>query len=184
MLTFVTGNESKFREACQILGMGLAKTSLKLSEVQSLSVEEVSIEKARSAFLKLRKPLIVEDTGLYINSLNGFPGALIRWFELVGYEKICSLLPEDGRSAYAETCVTFISENALETFVGRINGRIASSPRGSHNFGWDVIFEPEGCDSTFAELSESEKNKISMRRLALGKLKDYLDSNPNTYRSI
>ncbi len=174
VLTFVTGNESKFKEASSLLGLKLARNGLHISEIQSLSVKEVSVEKAKAAFLKLRRPLIVEDTGLYINSLNGLPGAFVRWFELIGYNKICALLANEEKSAYAETSVTFITENVLETFTGIVNGKISSAPRGGNGFGWDSIFEPEGSDKTFAELSDSEKNKISMRGQAFGKMKAYL----------
>ena len=177
MLTFVTGNKSKLKEASTLLGMKLAQNNLQLDEIQSLSVKEVSIAKAKAAHLKIDGPLIVEDTGLYINALNGFPGAFVKWFELIGYDKICSMLATGDNSAYAETCVAFISGNVLEIFVGRVDGKISNAPRGKKGFGWDSIFEPKGYEKTMAELSDSEKNKVSMRGQAFLKLKDYLSSN-------
>ena len=62
----------------------------------------------------------------------------------------------------------------MYTFEGQIEGHIINPPRGNQDFQWDCVFEPMGYDKTFAELGD-EKNKISMRRIALNEFKDYLE---------
>jgi non-canonical purine NTP pyrophosphatase (RdgB/HAM1 family) len=176
-LIFVTSNENKLREASAILGRALQRRDLEMREIQSIEVRDVVEEKARAAFAAIGEPVLVEDTGLYIKSLKGFPGALIKWvLGSMGNEGICRLLPPGSdRSAYAETGLCVYDGSELRTFFGRAEGRIADSPRGETNFGWDPIFQPEGYDVTFAEMSADEKNGISMRARAFAKLREYLD---------
>ncbi len=175
-LVFATSNASKLREARMLLGFDVVSRRMELDEVQSIHTEEVAAHKALQAYGKLKVPVMVEDTGLYINGLNGFPGALVKWLAAgMGYERICRIvdLCED-RSAYAETCVAFYDGKRVRTFIGRISGSIAASPRGDRNFGWDYIFIPKGYTKTFAEMSLKEKNGISMRRAAFAKLRRFL----------
>lgn len=178
-IVFATSNVSKFNEAKSILKIRISRKDIELDEIQSVSTEQVARHKALQAYRKLKVPVIVEDTGLYIKGLNGFPGALIKWVAAgIGYEKICRLvdLCED-RNAYAETCTVFYDGKVMKTFVGRIDGRIAVHPMGRRNFGWDYIFVPTGSAKTFAQISAREKNKISMRRISLEKLHRFLASN-------
>ena len=171
---FVTSSEDKVREAESILGVKLKRANLDLKEIQSLSVEEVATDKAKRAFDIIRKPVIVEDTGLYIEALNGFPGALIKWvLKTIGNEGLCKLVGEN-RKALAKTCICFFDGKKLQSFIGELEGIIAEKPRGERGFGWDPIFIPKGYDKTFAELSEEEKNNISMRKIAFLKLKEFL----------
>lgn len=175
-ICFVTSNENKLREAEDILGLKLEQANIDVREIQSLDVEEVATEKAKEAYKIVKKPVIVEDTGLYIESLNGFPGALIKWvMKSIGNEGICKMVEED-RKALARTCVCFYDGSELKVFTGEIKGRISDRPRGESGFGWDAIFIPEGYEETFAELGMDVKNKISMRRIAFIKLKEYLES--------
>lgn len=177
-IVFVTSNQNKVREAEQILGMKLESISADVPEIQAIQVREVVEDKAKAAYEKIRRPLIVEDTGLYIESLNGFPGALIKWFlKSVGNAGICNLLKGvSPRKAYAETCICFYDGKELKTFWGRIDGSITESPQGETRFGWDPIFIPEGYKKSFAELGAEEKNKISMRRKAFLGLKEFLNN--------
>jgi XTP/dITP diphosphohydrolase len=175
-LVFVTSNMNKLREARKLLGMQIKNANLELREVQSLSVKEVAGIKAREAYRILKKPVMVEDTGLYIRGFGGFPGALVKWTTNgVGYEGVCRLVDScRSRDAYAETCVALCDGKSVKRFVGRIEGSIAMEPKGSRNFGWDYIFIPKGSAKTFAEMSVSEKNKVSMRRVAFSKLLHFL----------
>jgi non-canonical purine NTP pyrophosphatase (RdgB/HAM1 family) len=167
--TFVTQSLDKLNEAERILGMKLDRYDLELPEIQSIDVEEVITYKAKYAYNALgRKPVMVEDTGLYIEAWNGLPGALIKWFiKSVGTTGICSMLHEfHDRRARAKTVVATY-DGQLQIFPGEIHGRVASAPTGEGGFGWDKIFVPEGASRTFAEMSPSEKDSYSMRRLAL-----------------
>lgn len=140
-------------------------------------MHEVARDKAEQAFRKLGRPLIVEDTGLHIKSMKGFPGPMVKWLiQAVGYERLCRLCDSSReRSAYAETCVALHDGKRVHLFSGRISGRIAKHPRGRSDFGWDLVFIPEGHSKTFAEMSMEEKSRISMRRKAFMKLRGHLE---------
>lgn len=174
---FVTSNQNKLAEARGIIGGDIDRIDLDIPEIQAIDVSEVVEDKARKAYEQVHQPVLVEDTGLYINAWNGFPGALIRWvLKSVGNDGICKLLQNyQDRSAYAKTSVCFYDGSQFRTFDGRIEGIITDSPRGNQGFGWDPIFQPRGYNSTFAEMSEEEKNGISMRKEAFLKLKAYFD---------
>ncbi|MFA5086154.1 MAG: RdgB/HAM1 family non-canonical purine NTP pyrophosphatase [Candidatus Paceibacterota bacterium] len=174
-MIFVTGNHQKLKEFEEILGVKLNHSDLDLEEIQSISVEEVAGYKAKQAHDFLREPVIVEDTGLYFEGLNGLPGALIKHFvKKLSLDKICSLLGED-RKAKAVTCICYFDGEEAKIFIGETEGEIADKPRGTNGFGWDPIFIPEGYEKTFAELSDEEKTSKFMRKEAIKKLKAFLD---------
>jgi len=171
---FVTINKNKHREFEQILGMRLKRIRLDLDEIQSIEVEKVVEHKTKQAFEKIKKPVIVEDTGLYFKAWNGLPGALAKFFDkTIGYGNLCKLL-KGNREAWAETVIGYFDGKRFRKFKGKVLGRISQEPRGNNNFGWDIIFVPTGFKKTFAEMTSEEKNKISMRRIALEKLRRFL----------
>lgn len=176
---FVTSNKNKLREAQRILGRSLEAVDLAIPEVQAVNGIDVIQDKAKYAYRKVREPVLVEDTGLYVNAWNGFPGALVKWLLLhVGRDEMCEMLGNKAdRSAYAQTIVCLYDGKNYRNFLGRIDGSIALKPRGKNNFGWDSIFVPKGHKRTFAEMSETEKDTISHRGQAFRKLKVYLNRN-------
>lgn len=169
---FATKNEHKLREFSEILGYTLEQISVELYEPQGVSVEEVVREKAEDAFHKTGKLVLVEDTGLEFKAWNGLPGALIKWFaETVGNEGILKMLAvEKNRAAIAKTAVGFFDGTQSRVFVGEISGTIPDTIRGTGGFGWDPIFIPDGHERSFAEMTSAEKNAMSMRKLALGRM--------------
>ncbi len=175
-LVFVTSNQNKAQEVKHVLGIEIETADLDLPELQSLRVDEVAKTKVKAAYGIVKRPVIVEDTGIYIKSFAGFPGALAKWFvNGLGYEAACRAVDvSQDRSAYAQTCVAFYDGKSLKTFTGRIYGKIARTPRGAGNFGWDRIFIPNGYKKTFAEMTMEQKAKISMRGVAVRKLGKFL----------
>lgn len=172
---FVTSNRNKFREVERILGMRLKRYDADIKELQSMDVKEVAVDKARKAYAKLRRPVIVEDTGLVIPSLNGFPGALSSWVEnTIGNKGICDMVRNKDRSAYAETCAVYFDGKTTRAFTGRTHGAIMSTQKGINGFGWDRIFRPKGSRKVYAEMSMEEKNRVSQRGKAFRKLKMYV----------
>ncbi len=170
-MIFVTGNHQKLKEFEAILGIKLDHAELDLEEIQSVDVEEVVKHKAKQAYDVLKEALIVEDTGLYFDELNGLPGAFIKFFlKKLSLQQICSLIKEN-RKARAVTCVAYFDGEELKVYKGETRGEIAEEPRGSTNFGWDPIFIPEGTNRTFAEISFEEKQYSSMRKKAVEKLR-------------
>lgn len=172
---FVTGNPNKVREASNILGFELKQVSIDLHEIQEVKIECVVKHKAKLAFEKVKKPVIVEDTGLSFKAFNDYPGALIKWMcDYLGNEKICKILSSFDKTAVGKCAVCFYDGNKTHVFIGEVKGKITSRPKGNNNFGWDPIFVPEGYNKTFAQMSLEEKNKISHRGKAWKKLKEFL----------
>jgi non-canonical purine NTP pyrophosphatase (RdgB/HAM1 family) len=175
----VTSNKGKLKELTALLGIKLRVADIDLPEIQSISVEEVAIDKAMRAYAEVGKTVLVEDTGLYIDFFNGFPGALIKWvYNAIGNDGICGMMKNaKTKKAYAETCVCIYDGLKLKVFTSKLSGIIVDSPRGNKDFGWGPIFQPNGYKETFGEMDRKVKNTISMRAEALAKLKKYILSN-------
>ena len=175
-LLFVTGNEGKAREFEALLGTAVERLDLDLPEIQALDVAEVARAKSRAAFERVGRPVIVEDTGLFLDALGGLPGALAKWFlATIGPAGICRLVPPGGdRRATARTAVAYCSGQGVEVFVGETRGVLVPEPVGHGGFGWDPIFRPDGASGTFAEMDPAEKDAFSMRRQAIEGLRGWL----------
>ena len=173
---FVSSNAGKAREVAAILGFELERLEADVPEIQALDVSDVVREKALAAHALADRPVLVEDTGLYITALSGLPGALVKWFlATVGPAGICAMLPDDApRAAVARTAVALHDGSDVTVLTGEVTGQIVSSPRGTLGFGWDSIFLPDGASGTFAEISQDEKNRFSMRRAALEQVRRLL----------
>lgn len=173
---FATKNENKLREVVEILGRSLEQISVELFEPQGVKVEDVVREKAEDAFHKTGKFVLVEDTGLEFVAWNGLPGALIKWFlDTAGNDGILKMISgETNRKAIAKTAVGFFDGVQVRVFVGEISGTISETVRGTGGFGWDPIFIPDGHEKSFAEMTSADKNAISMRKLALERMKSKL----------
>jgi len=175
---FVTTNENKFKEAKEILkDFNIIQKKIDIQEIRG-EPKEIIIDKAKKALEIIKKPLFVEDTSLSFNALNGLPGPYIGEFKKrLGVEKTAKLLDGfEDKTAKAIVMVAYIEPRKEPiVFEGSIKGKIVS-PRGRDYFDWDMIFVPDGYDKTFAEMPIGKKNKISHRRIALEKLKQYLRS--------
>ena len=173
-MIFVTGNEGKIKEFETILGYKINNVDLDLKEIQSVDVKEVAQEKARQAYEILKEPVIVDDTGLYLEELNGLPGALVKFFvKNLTLKQICNLISEN-RKAKAITCIAFFNGKEMRVAEAEVKGTITKEPRGENGFGWDPIFLPDGSDKTFGELTSEEKQSRFMRHEAIDKLRDIL----------
>jgi len=177
-ILLVSSNAGKVREVEAILGAPVEQLDLDLPEIQALEVDEVAHHKAVTAFAQAGRPVVVEDTGLYVHALRGLPGALVRWFlATIGPAGICDLLPPDAdRAARARTAVAYCDGATVEVFVGETRGVIVPAPSGQGGFGWDPIFRPTGAARTFAEMDAAERAVHSMRRRSLEQLRDRLRS--------
>jgi XTP/dITP diphosphohydrolase len=191
-LIVATRNTHKTREIEQILGSDLAVRDLtahpKISEIteSGTSFEENAKLKAITVSKKLRGLVIADDSGLEVEALGGAPGihsARYAGANASDKEKIAKLLRQlakvgaksDQRRARFR-CVLAVARDGqiLATVEGVVEGKIAERPRGSHGFGYDPIFIPDGFEETFAELPEKLKNNISHRAKAIRKLRDKL----------
>ncbi|PSC67711.1 inosine triphosphate pyrophosphatase [Micractinium conductrix] len=179
---FATGNKKKLEEVVHILENGhplpfaVLPAKIELPELQG-EPEEIAAEKCRLAVQALQAPVMVEDTCLCFNALQGLPGPYIKWFlQKLGHEGLNRLLAGwEDKSAYAQCTFAYSAGPGSEplVFVGRTEGRIVLA-RGPHDFGWDPIFEPDGFGQTYAEMDKEIKNGISHRFRALDKLRTHL----------
>jgi XTP/dITP diphosphohydrolase len=175
-IALVTKNAGKSREFERILGIKIEPVGIQLPEIQELDVVKVAERKAAIAFAELGRPVMVDDTGLVIHAWNGLPGALVSWFlDSVGNAGIIRMMAGwPDRSAHVVTAIGYCDESGPRVFEGAVQGEIALEERGGNGFGYDPIFIPYGVSRTFAELTNEEKDQVSMRRLALDKARTEL----------
>lgn len=184
-LTFVTGNEMNLEEVRAILGpnspIEIVSYDLDLPELQG-EIDDIIINKCQEAARRLRVPVLVEDTCLCFNALEGLPGPYIKWFiKKLEPEGLVRLLAGwEDKSAEAISTFGFCKGDCedlkVELFQGRTQGTIVNPKTLKHHgweSGWDCVFQPNGYNKTYAELKKEEKNRISQRFKALMKLKAY-----------
>jgi len=166
-VVFVTTRAEKAREA-ERLGFRIERLDLELPERQALDPSEIVAFKARAAYERLARPVLVEDSGLSIHAWGGFPGALVKWVEKsAGLEALARMLDSfPDRGATAVCAIAYCDGGEVLAARGETKGTIAPAPRGTNGFGWDVLFVPEGGERTFAEMIGAEKDRISHRRRA------------------
>ncbi len=172
---FATGNINKVKEAKSILkDVDIEQIKIDYPELQG-SLEEVAEFGAKYVYEKIKKPVIVEDSGFFVKALKEFPGTYSRFvYETIGNKGILKLLEGvENRDAYFKAVIGYCDEYGVKLFIGKVEGYVAYEERGSHGFGYDPIFIPKGYNKTFAELGE-EKNKISHRKKAFEKFYEYL----------
>ena len=172
-LLFVSSNIHKFKEAKEILdsfGIPIQFFKLNLVEIQSNSIKEIAIKKAQDAFSKCKKPLIIEDDGLQVDSLDGFPGPYSSYVQkTIGNQGILALLNKN-RSAKFVSNITYCDKSSFKCFEGKLSGTISKSEKGK-GWGFDPIFIPKNLKKTFGELND--KNNFSHRYKALKKFSNW-----------
>lgn len=172
-ILFVTRNTDKFQEAHSILserGVRVEMLRVPKLEVQSNSVSEVARRAAAILVDEGYSPVLVEDTGLFIYALEGFPGPYSSYVKAtIGNNGLLKLMNTVADRAAVFRCAVAFSRTGDQPsiFEGEAQGRIAFSERGIR-WGFDPIFEPrEGGGLTYAEMTTERKNQISHRRRAL-----------------
>lgn len=176
-VAFVTTNPGKFREAREILrpyGVRLRWLRRSLLEPQSDDLRAVAVAKARSV-PKRGGYVLVEDSGLFVRALNGFPGVYSAHFlELWGFPPVLKLLRDRPRGAAFRSVAALRRGRTIRTFAGEVRGSIAPRAAGSGGFGYDPIFVPRGYRVTFAQLPAEAKNRLSHRGRSMRQVGRYL----------
>jgi XTP/dITP diphosphohydrolase len=178
-LCFVSTNHNKYLETKSILQKHLIPVDFSkviLTEIQSNSIEEIAIEKSKDAFAELSRPVIVEDDGLFIYELNGFPGQYSSYaYKTIGNNGILRLLGNSKqRFAAFKSFFAFCSDgnNAL-AFEGEVEGKISYIIT-EGGWGYDPIFIPDGSSLTFGQLQMIDRKiEFSHRSKALGKFAEW-----------
>ncbi|MCM5663807.1 non-canonical purine NTP diphosphatase [Galbibacter mesophilus] len=188
-LVFATHNLNKLAEVKAMLPDSIELLSLddigctEEIEENGKTIEENAAIKANYVFEKYNYNCFADDTGLEVESLDGAPG--VHSARYAGEQKndsdnIDKLLKElkdsDKRSARFKTVISLRTDRERIIFNGIVNGVITEKRKGKNGFGYDPVFQPEGMQLTFAELSSEEKNKMSHRARAMEQLIDYLNT--------
>ncbi len=177
VIFFATNNINKFNEARRVLShykIAVGMLRVKTLEIQSESLEEIAKTSAIHALQQCRLPIIVEDAGLFVEALNGFPGPYASYvYKTIGNEGLLKLMKEaPNRKAKFQSVVAYFSQE-LESpvcFNGEVLGEITETIRkGYSGFGFDPVFKPLKSEKTFAEMDINEKNKYSHRAKAFQK---------------
>ena len=174
---FASSNKHKYEEAEKILaefGIKLDYVAIYPLEIQDDSLSKIALQKVLDAYDKCKKPVIVEDDGLFIDSLSGFPGPFSSYvFKTIGNNGILKLM-DDNRDAQFVSIIAFCdSSNEPVLFESKVAGTISKNIQGK-GWGYDPIFIPEKQNKTYAELSE--KNKISHRYESLKKFAEWFNN--------
>ena len=166
---FITSNKNKLKEVQMILkDYEVIQVDVDLIEIQG-TCDEIIKQKGIEAKQHITKDrIIVEDTSLCFNSLNGLPGPYIKSFiKQIGLLNCYKLLSDfTDKSAYALTSICYINKEKIQIIKGITNGVICLPKSKGNTFGWDPIFKPEGFEETYDEMTIKQKNEISHRSKA------------------
>ena len=171
-LIFITGNAHKVGEASELLarsGIDVVQKDLGYPEIQADTMEDVAREGITWCMEKLKKPCFIEDAGLLIEALGGFPGPYSRYVhETIGNKGILALMSGVlARDAVFRSVIAYHDGQQPHLFIGETLGHISTSIAGSQGFGYDPLFVPTGYDLTFAQMETHEKNELSHRGKSL-----------------
>ena len=177
-LLFATSNHHKVKEANAVaagFGLEFEQVNVLYPEVRADAVGRVAEEGAKYVYNQMKKPIIVEDSGLFIDAFDGFPGAYSAYvFHKLGCAGILKLM--DGaadRKARFVSAIGYCDRRGVKVFEGVVEGFIAGEARGSEGFGYDPLFKPHDSPKTFAE-DPKHKGEVSHRRKATEQLCRYL----------
>ncbi|HEC95047.1 MAG TPA: XTP/dITP diphosphatase, partial [Thermoplasmatales archaeon] len=152
------------------LGVKLQQYKEGYPEIQADTLEEVAFFAVKYLETRFSSPFFLEDAGLFIDALNGFPGVYSAYvFRSIGCEGILKLLEGiDERTAFFKSVIAYKEPGDKPLFFqGVCRGTIAYEKRGNHGFGYDPIFIPEGSIETFGEMEVEVKNSYSHRGRSL-----------------
>ncbi len=185
-IIFATNNENKLKEIQHALGDSFELLSL--SDVNfsgdipetGETLEDNALQKAEFIAARYDYPVFADDTGLEIDALNGRPGVHTAHYSgsRDSDKNMARVLNEMGssedRNARFRTVIAFVNGANSDLFEGKVEGIIASEPRGEKGFGYDPIFIPENQSRTFAEMTMEDKSLQNHRVRALNKFIAYL----------
>ena len=175
-LFFITSNKGKVLEATEKLlplGFCVVQKDLGYPEVQADSLEEVAMWGVSHVRETFDKPFILEDAGLFIDALQGFPGVYSKYvFFTIGLPGVLQLLKGIKNRKAVFRSVYAYSEPGKKPILafGECSGVIASEIQGIQGFGYDPLFIPDGAKKTFGKMTVEEKNHFSHRSKALEQL--------------
>lgn len=180
MLKFVTGNTHKFKEFQEILWEDqVEQLEIDLPELQEIDAQKIIRHKIQEALKHHSGPILIEDTSLYFECLGWtLPWPLIkRFLQEMNNEWLYELAKNHNNFKAKATILIGYAKNpdTIKFFEWTVEGTIVK-PVLTTDFGRDAIFHPIGHNKPYGAMEKEEKNKISMRRIALDKLKSFLEN--------
>ncbi len=183
VIFFATGNIHKFNEAREVFSeykISVGMLRFKSLEIQNDSLKVIAKTSVLDAFSRCNLPLIVEDAGLSIDALKGFPGPYSAYaYKTIGNKGLLKLMENiENRESKFHSVIAYYSTElkSPKCFKGEVAGEITREEkpgsRGS-GFGFDPIFKPAKSNKTFAEMTTMEKNRLSHRAQALRKFAEW-----------
>lgn len=181
---FATGNQGKvdeMRPSFEKRGLELVQIDVDVPEIDDMDVEKVARRKVIDSYKEWGDDglLIVEDTGFFVKALNGFPGAEAALFAgTVGASGLLKLMENmENREAYFRTSIAVYDDRNIETFTGKMKGKVPENKRGESkpSLPYNSYFIPEGEEESLAE-NQDLKNKKFHRRKAVNNFLDWLES--------
>jgi XTP/dITP diphosphohydrolase len=175
MIYYITSNENKIKEAEEIFerhGSEIEQKHAPYKEIQADTLEEVVEEALKNMS---EENVFIEDAGLFVDALGGFPGVYSRYVEdVLGNEAVLKLLRDVKERGAVFKSVVGYKDSEIKTFEGRVEGVIAEEQKGTAGFGYDPIFVPKGFNNTFAQ-DFNLKMRLSHRKQAMESLAKYLE---------
>jgi XTP/dITP diphosphohydrolase len=181
-LWFLTQNRYKYNEARSILAsqsIPLRQLNDSKIEIQGTSPEEIAKFALEMALKRHRREILVEDSGLFVEGLNGFPGPYSSYvLGTIGLKGVLSLMKDrNDRRAYFRASIAYGSpHNKSRLFTGKVAGEISREILGETGFGYDPIFIPNGSRKTFGQSTQAFKNTRSHRAKAFLKFAKWFQS--------
>jgi len=177
-LNLVTSNLGKVKEFKIILENEIKINHIEMEyrELRSDNPEEIAKDAAKMLAEQLNKPIVVEDSGLFIKALNEFPGTCSSYIhKRIGLKGILKLMENvEERICWYRSAVGYCEPNKDPiSFLGEEKGTVAKEIKGSYGFGHDPIFIPENSNNTYGE-TENCENLKRFRKIAVEKLINYL----------
>ncbi len=164
-IIFTTTNKYKIKSAESVLnkyGIKVIGQEVEVPEIQSNSPEEVIIDKVTKCYEIVKKPLIAMDSGLFIESLGGFPGVYTKYvLETIGEEGLMTLANTmPNCKAYVQRMIGYTDGTSVEIFSSKGHGEIINEKRGDDGYNYDFIFYVPEKNKTLAEMSHEDRVKV------------------------
>lgn len=182
-VAFITTNKGKFEEVESLFksyGIDVEWINRKYEEDSDDTIEDTAKKAAKKLAEELKTPIVLEDTGLFFEAYEGFPGPSPKFvFKTLGYKGIFKLLDGVSRNAYFETFAAYCEPGSEPiTFDGKMRGtittRIFNTSKEFDFMPYDRIFIPEGKKVTISGMTMEQKNQLSQRSKAFRKLGEFL----------
>lgn len=178
-ISFVTTNSGKFQEVSQCFNelcpeIKIEQVQMDVPEIQSLDVEEIALHKAKCAWKILKKPLIIDDGGIYLEQYNNFPGPLAKWvFQGIGFDGFWKLAENDPRVHFLCKIIYIDGPESYKIVDGLLKGKVIKPVNMPQDLAlpYTEIFVPEGFNQVFSIVKRTpEGKKINHRYKAISSL--------------